>query len=53
VELPLLHRSRIQQKRMSIALDRFCLMESLAVPAAVLLPVSIGVGGCRSLPWGW
>ncbi len=33
---------------MSMALERFCLIVSLAKPAAVELSVCIGVGG-----WGW
>ena len=33
---------------MSIALDHFCLMVSLAMPAVVLLSIWMGVGGC-----GW
>jgi hypothetical protein len=38
-------QSRAQQKRMPTALDQFCLMELLALLVAVLLSVSIGVGG--------
>ena len=33
-------------KRISMALDRFCFTDSLAIPLAVELSVTIGVGGC-------
>ncbi len=33
-------------KRISMALDRFCFTQSLAIPVAVELSVTIGVGGC-------
>jgi hypothetical protein len=45
VELPLAHRLQIQQWRMSMALDRFCLTVFVAIPLAVLLLVAIGVAG--------
>jgi hypothetical protein len=44
VELPLLHPVAHPAEAHVQALDRFCLVESLAVPAAALLPVSSGVG---------
>jgi hypothetical protein len=37
-----------QLKRMSIALERFCFMVSLANPAALVLSTWMGVDGC-----GW
>ena len=41
-----LTRSRIQWKRMSTALERFCLMLSVAIPIAEVLSHMIVVEGC-------
>jgi hypothetical protein len=43
---PCLTRSRIQWNRMSIARERCCLTELLAIPQAVELSVLIHVGPC-------
>ena len=43
---PSLTLSRIQEKRILIALDRFCLIVLLARPTAHELSACIGVAGC-------